>query len=33
VGLVALRSLPPVPGAQYTRLQAELYVERMEVLP
>lgn len=33
VGIVALRTLPQVPGSTVRRLQAELYVERMEVYP
>jgi len=33
VGIVALRTLPPLPGSPYRQLQAELYVERMEVYP
>jgi hypothetical protein len=31
--LVARRTLPPLPGSPYRQLQAELYVERMEVYP
>lgn len=33
VGLVGLRVLPPTAGSTVQRLQAELYVERMDVVP
>ena len=33
VGIVALRALPVPAGSNFRLLQAELYVERMEVLP
>ena len=33
VGIVALRALPPPAGTTVRRLQAELYVERLELIP